>query len=783
MKDNPLGSWSNLKPSLARQTAAIIKAKFLQKFRSKPTIIEILVSFLLIFVASLAYYFTSYTYSANYDPKIEEVGNQSLIDWFSVHGKDVIVVLIPDKPLMHYLIGNTTTLKTAIEGGTVPNSNVTFPGSKYFYFNDHDEMEKEFFKAHKNAVGFEWENIDDDDSLMNPSIKIYIQSIEGNANIDFLLELRNSIIKMIYSTKNEEIESSLNLKTTLFKSDFAHPKVERRSNVYAFTYGSISSLSCIIATIPDLEMLFVEKQSRILAFSSLMGMSESAFWIANFVVSFVICFIDYLAISLILSFWYGMNGNDFSMILIFSVLYIIAEIWFQYFLSTFTHNTASGRWITISLIMLGIATCFLFQFTVFQKETNSAEIVTNMFFIFPISVYQLFVMQGSFASSGNIPLYKWSNMKSTEYSCSPLQSFTMIISDIIIYFVLFLVLNAFLPRKFGSPPFKIKNCFSKKGRKNKEIYETHESDLDDSEYHATVVEVENLSKNYKDINALDNVSFTVKNGEIMLVIGPNGAGKSTLINCLSGIIQSNEGNILINDNYYNPPSIGVCYQEDVLIKSLTIKEHFDLFGAFRGVPPRILNESVNYLSSVLNLHQIKNQRIDNLSGGQKRKLCIALSLLGNPRLLLWDEPTTGVDVPGRLLIWKMLFNLRETTSIVVSHELEEAEFVSSRLLIMNNGKISFCGTSTELKKEYKCKYELRVNIENGNVDPILKLAKEFMDEAEIAEDREDVIRIPDSNKIPDFLFALAQEKEELGVKSYTFSVQQFEDVLMNIVYQ
>lgn len=783
---NPLGSWDDLKPSIAKQISAIIKSRFLIKSRDKAAIIEILFSFIIIFVSSLAFFFTQSTYQLDQNPKIEKVGNQSIIDWFSRFGKNVIVVCIPDKPLMHYLIGNTTTLKIAIEGGSLPNTNVTFTGAKLFYYNTKKELKNAFFKANSNAIGFEWENIDDgEESLLNPRIAITIQTIFGNPNIDFFIELRNSILKMLYSMKNESIETSLSLNTTLYKSNFAHPEIKRISNVYSFAYGIISCLICVIVSISDLELLFSEKQSRFLAFSFLMGMSETAFWVANFVISFVISLIGYIIVSLVFSFWFGLKGNDFSMILVISVFYIIAELWFQYFLSTFTHNNTSGRWITISIVMIAIATGFLFQFTAFYNP-ESSSVVVNMFTLLPFSMYELFIMQGAFAVSDNLPLYKWNNMTNSQYSCAPYYVLTFLIVDIFIYFILFLILNALLPRQYGNPPFKVKNCFKKlkRNKKTKMITETHGSD-DENEYRETVIDAVNLTKKYKkmkDSKALDGVSFTVKKGEVILVIGPNGAGKSTLINCLSGIDHFTDGDFSIFDDFY-PPSIGICFQDDLLIKTLTIKEHFDLFGAIRGVPPKILEDSVDYLCSVLNLSKIKNQRAGNLSGGQKRKLCIALSLLGCPKVLLLDEPTTGVDVPGRLLIWRMFSTLKDTTFVVVSHELEEAEYVSSRLFIMNDGKISFSGTSTELKQEYKCGYDLRLNFDNGNSEAVLKLAKEFVPEAEMSEDREDVIRIPDSKRISEFLFALADRKTELGIQTYTFSMEQFEDVLMNIVYQ
>lgn len=790
---NPLGSWSDLKPNLGKQIFAIIKARFFMKFRDKATMIEILASFVIIIFVAPAFYFTGNKYPLEKTPQIKEITNQSIFDWFSAFGKNTIVVCIPDKPLMHYLIGNTTILKYAIEGGTIPNTTTTFSGTRHFFFNSEKELKSEFFKSNNNAVGFQWLNIDaGEEALLNPHIKISIQSIIGNPNVDFFIELRNSIIKMIYLTKNEDekIDTSLSLTTTLYKSKFAHPSIERKSNVYSFAYGIVASLVCVVASISDMEFLFVEKQNRLLAFSFLMGMKETAFWIANFICSFVVCLISYLVVSLVLAFWFGLNKNDFTMIFVFSVIFIVAELWFQFFLSTFASTTSNGRWITISLIMIGIATGFLFQFTAFQKESEDSHVVIYMFAAFPISCYQLFIMQGAFAVTDNLPFYRWNNMNNDKYSNQPWFTLTMLITDIFIYFVLFLVFNAFLPRQYGSPPFNIKNCFKLAGkinqkRRRNEFNETHGSDNDEIEYQETVIEVENLSKKYKgmkDSKALDDVSFTVKKGEVILVIGPNGAGKSTLINCLSGIIHSNEGEVSFYDDH-QPPSIGVCFQDDILIKSLTVKEHFDLFGAYRGVSARTLQESMNYLGSILNLSKFEKQRSANLSGGQKRKLCIALALLGNPKIILMDEPTTSVDVPGRLLIWKMLSNLRDSTFIVVSHEIEEAEYAASRLLIMTDGEISFYGTSTQLKQQYKCGYELRLNVDNENYQPILKLAKEFIHDAEFSEDRSDVIRIPDSSRISDFLLALTEKKEEFGVKSYTFSVEQFEDVLMNLVYK
>ena len=145
-----------------------------------------------------------------------------------------------------------------------------------------------------------------------------------------------------------------------------------------------------------------------------------------------------------------------------------------------------------------------------------------------------------------------------------------------------------------------------------------------------------------------------------------------------------------------------------------------------------------------------------------------------------DEPTAGVDVQGRMIIWKMISDLKDTTSIITSHELEEAEILLSRLLIMSYGKISFNGTSTELRKENNCGYILRIN-SKCDIHSVLELAQSFIPNSEMSEDRDDIIKIPSDKNISKFLKSLEQKKNDLGLNFYKISIEQFDDVLSNIV--
>jgi ABC-type multidrug transport system ATPase subunit len=190
-----------------------------------------------------------------------------------------------------------------------------------------------------------------------------------------------------------------------------------------------------------------------------------------------------------------------------------------------------------------------------------------------------------------------------------------------------------------------------------------------------------------------------------------------------------------------------------------------------------IEQTLMFFADILQLTPMLDNRAGDLSGGQKRKLCIALSLLGHPRIVLMDEPTAGVDVQARQLIWKTIATLQDTTVIVTSHALEEAEAVSSRLFVVIGGKLPFVGTSTELRNEFKCGYILRIE---GNIAPVFALAQERVPGAKMAA-RPDTIEMPVNREVPAFIREFEERKDEFGVISYSFAAEQLENVLLKLI--
>lgn len=217
------------------------------------------------------------------------------------------------------------------------------------------------------------------------------------------------------------------------------------------------------------------------------------------------------------------------------------------------------------------------------------------------------------------------------------------------------------------------------------------------------IEVSALRKNYGSLKAVDGISFSVNTGEVFALLGPNGAGKTTTIEILEGLRERDGGDVKVLDQdpwkngYDLHKRIGVIPQEFNFIEKTTPREaiiyYADLFNV-KVNPDDILKEVL--------LEESAKTNFDSLSGGQKQKMGLALSLVNSPELLFLDEPTTGLDPNARRAIWDVIRNLKakNKTIILTTHYLDEAEQLSDRVAIMDHGKIVAMGTSGEIIAQY-----------------------------------------------------------------------------------
>lgn len=252
----------------------------------------------------------------------------------------------------------------------------------------------------------------------------------------------------------------------------------------------------------------------------------------------------------------------------------------------------------------------------------------------------------------------------------------------------------------------------------------------------TAIEVRDLKKSYGDLEALRGINFTINRGEIFALLGPNGAGKTTIMEILEGYIQRTSGHVSVLG--YDPDSspedlrsrVGIVLQETGVDLYLKVGEIIKQFSGFYQNP-----KPINEILDVTGLREQSDIRIRRLSGGQRRRLDVALGIVGDPELLFLDEPTTGLDPYARRNTWNMIASLRELgkTILLTTHYMDEAEVLADKIALLNAGIIEAEGTLEELrtyKKATTIKFELDDAINRMPVE-ISKLANVIGNEVKL----------------------------------------------------
>jgi len=217
---------------------------------------------------------------------------------------------------------------------------------------------------------------------------------------------------------------------------------------------------------------------------------------------------------------------------------------------------------------------------------------------------------------------------------------------------------------------------------------------------STVAHLENVNKNYGSVRALRNVDFRVRAGEVVALLGPNGAGKTTAVKLLLGLIPPNAGKVRVfGGDPVNPQTrlrTGAMLQVGRVPETLRVREHIDLFSAYYDKPLPAAE-----VLAAAGLEQLRDRKFGELSGGQKQRVLFALAICGDPDLLFLDEPTVGLDVEARRMLWDEIRRLvrRGRTILLTTHYLQEADALADRIAVINKGEIIAEGTPAEIKAQ------------------------------------------------------------------------------------
>ncbi|MGN1123631.1 MAG: ABC transporter ATP-binding protein [Eubacterium sp.] len=238
-----------------------------------------------------------------------------------------------------------------------------------------------------------------------------------------------------------------------------------------------------------------------------------------------------------------------------------------------------------------------------------------------------------------------------------------------------------------------------------------------------IIEISNLSKSFKEVKAIDGLSFSVEEGELFAFLGINGAGKSTTISIICSQLQKDSGMVIIDGVDIDKESrkinseIGVVFQNSVLDKALSVEDNLKSRAALYSIYGKDFKKRLNELSRLLDFEDLLKRNVGRLSGGQRRRIDIARALIHNPKILILDEPTTGLDPQTRKLLWSVITNLRKErnmTVLLTTHYMEEAADADN-VIIIDSGKIIAKGTPLELKNKYTGDFITLYNAQESEV--------------------------------------------------------------------
>uniref|UniRef100_A0A9J7YYN6 Cholesterol transporter ABCA5 n=1 Tax=Cyprinus carpio carpio TaxID=630221 RepID=A0A9J7YYN6_CYPCA len=453
---------------------------------------------------------------------------------------------------------------------------------------------------------------------------------------------------------------------------------------------------------------------------------------------------------------------------------------------------------TMSILMAVIATC-----TPLFSNSNFF-VIFLLIFLYGISSVVYLEAQGDgavFSSLGNGPHALYVPM-------------VMLFLDCILYLLLAIYLDQVLPGEFGTRRsvlyFLQPSYWSRRRKRYVEVSSVYEGEVNgtpvnDESVEAVspefrgkeVIRICNIHKIYREkdtkVEALRGLTFDIYEGQITALLGHSGAGKSTLMNILCGICPPTEGTATI---YGSPVAeiaegaemkqlVGICPQFNIIFDVLTVEEHLRIFAAIKGILPSDIDSEVRKVLRDLDLEKIMDAQAKNLSGGQKRKLSVGIAILGDPKILLLDEPTAGMDPVSRHQVWSLLKSRRAGRVTVLStHYMDEADILADRKAVISQGQLKCVGSSLYLKTKCGVGYHLRMSVTEGcEVENITSLVKQHVPKAQLSrkQEAELTFTLPfESMDTFPGLFAELDCRPDLGIINYGVSMTTLEDVFLRL---
>ncbi|BFZ21348.1 hypothetical protein BsWGS_24386 [Bradybaena similaris] len=558
--------------------------------------------------------------------------------------------------------------------------------------------------------------------------------------------------------------------------------------------------------------IVAEKEKKIKDGMLMMGLRNSVFWLSwGIVYIALITAASLIMIAIIAGSGYFKHSNMFLLFICF-ILYGSSIITFAFMITPFFNKSrAAGAVTGFSTVIISCIYLAISQTRDAMSYDSNVPVGAQwiLCLLSPIS-FATFVDQalfldihmngfgfGSILTFGKFPLY------------API---VMLLVDTVLYAILMVYFDNVIPGEFGvkkHPLYFLQSSYwcprqvdlesSQLLSPARSLSQTVDVEPVGSDMENKVaMRISSLTKSFKQDdkiqNAVDGFCLDIYEGQITCLLGHNGAGKTTLINMLTGVIPPTSGNAQImgldithsSDLEQIRKRCGICPQHNILYDDLSCREHLEMFANIKGVPSPLINATVEQALVDVDLKSQSETFARNLSGGQKRKLSVAIALIGDPKLIFLDEPTAGMDPFSRRHLWSLLKRMKEGKVVLLTtHFMDEADILADRKAFIRKGKLRCCGSSLFLKNKFGVGYHLTMVVEpNCDVDNVTDLLRTAIPEVEHTrthgKEISYTVPLQDVSKFSDLFSNLDQVAESHGIKSYGVSMTTLEEVFLKL---
>ena len=616
-----------------------------------------------------------------------------------------------------------------------------------------------------------------------------------------------------------------------------------REDIFGLFVGYIVPFFIVIAYMCPLCLYVLrmvsEKETKAKEGMKIMGMSESIYFLSYFIQYFIVNLIQSIINGIIIKLVF----EHVPYFIIFITFFLWGACVFSliFFFQSFIDRTR------VALILSLLIYFVMFFMSMAVMNAKVKKIIKIIISIFPpVGIELGIILFGKFES--NFKDLKFSDVPKTYLNYSVLWMIIMFIIDFFLYLFLGFYLQNVVSHEFGiARPFYFlctKSYWCGDDEKNKKLEDEINNDNEKIVLDAKkekqkalnfqnedlykeknkpddVIKIRGIKKTFDDgKTAVNGVNLNLYKDEIFALLGHNGAGKTTLISMLCGMYDATGGKVMYDgenilgslemDNFRT--KLGICPQHDVLFDDLTIKEHLSMFATFKGVSSDRVEEEVNITLKDFQLTEMQNIVAKDLSAGQRRKLSIAIALVGGSKVIFLDEPSSGMDITSRRNLWEILKRMTEKKIIILTtHYMEEASVLGNRIGIMHLGELKCLGTPLFLIERYGRFMSLRV-VKQSDADnkKIITYMQQRAQDIEFEVLSEEIIfRIPKKNyteeegnnltlsensqgekvnnnnnkpnfKLSDFFEELDANLQNLKIKNYSASMPTLEDVFLNV---